>query len=803
MKRIDISKNWIFYKKGTEERQQIHLPHDAMIHEKRSNDCPSGSAGAFFQGGIYCYEKRIEHAEELANQHVEVAFDGVYKDAKVYLNEELLVEHAYGYTPFSVTLDEKLKAGQENILRVEADNSQMPNSRWYTGSGIYRPVSMYISDPAHILHHGIRIQTLEIQPPKIQITVEHTEEEAEIEIEIKDGQKIIGTAQMLGKNASGQIEMELSSAKLWDEEEPNLYCCHVTLKKAGKVVDEAGEKFGIRKLTWDKNGFYINGRSILLRGACIHHDNGILGACSYDVSEERRVQKLKEAGYNAIRSAHNPASEGMLKACDRLGMYVIDETWDVWYSPKSKYDYSGRFMEHYEEDIRSMVARDFNHPSVLMYSIGNEVSEPAEEKGLEMADRLISYFHNLDTSRAVTGGINLMILTKSASGDPVYKEESEDNAENSETQKAPEQKQQSMTSTMFNQITAMVGTGMNNSAVSQEADEIISPILDKLDIAGYNYASGRYPLEGTEHPERIIYGSETFPQDIAKNWNMVKQYPYLIGDFMWTAWDYLGEAGIGAWAYTEDGMGFNKPYPWLLGDVGAMDILGNPNGELFQAQAVWGILDKPMIAVRPLNHSGKEPAKAVWRGTNAIPGWSWKGCEGNSGIVEVYGEGTETELFLNGTPVGRKTIEDYRAEFEITYHTGVLEAVIYDVDGMEKGRNQLVSAKENLQIHLQQEKETAFSGEPVYVDVRIQDEAGNVECNYDQKVKITVTGGTMLGFGSANPRTEEAYDAGEFTTYYGRAQLVLMRDSTGSMEVTAEAENLPETKLCIEVVEKG
>lgn len=330
MKKLSFNEKWTFYKKGQNKRQTVTIPHDAMIHEKREPDCPSGSAGGYFPGGIYYYEKRLENVEELLGKHVELLFEGVYKDAKVYLNDELIGSHTYGYTPFSIVLDGKLKSDGENILRVEVDNSELPNSRWYTGSGIYRPVWMCVSEQAHFLQNGIRIKTVSAYPPCIRVSVNHTGDEALIEV--KDGERVVKTAK------GGQVTMELPGAELWSEDNPKLYRCHVVLLKDGCVADEAEELFGIRELTWNTDGFRVNGKSVLLRGACIHHDNGILGACSYEAAEERRVRRLKEAGYNAIRSSHNPASEAMLKACDRLGMYVIDEMWDMWYNKKNSYD---------------------------------------------------------------------------------------------------------------------------------------------------------------------------------------------------------------------------------------------------------------------------------------------------------------------------------------------------------------------------------------------------------------------------------------------------------------------------------
>lgn len=420
--------------------------------------------------------------------------------------------------------------------------------------------------------------------------------------------------------------------------------------------------------------------------------------------------------------------------------------------------------------------RDYNHPSVIMYSIGNEVSEPAKEEGIRYTKDMVDYLHGLDNTRAVTGGFNLTIITNSARGKDLY------DAENGGMENNSDKKMQGMNSTVFNMITNIVGTSMNNAANSKKADAAISPAMDLLDICGYNYASGRYPLDGKLHPDRIIVGSETFPQTIARNWAMVKQYPYLVGDFMWTAWDYLGETGLGAWAYTPDGKGFNKPYPWLLADSGAMDILGDANAELFHAAAVWDKLDAPAICVQPINHDVK-PAKMVWRGSNAIPSWSWKGCEGRKATVEVYCNAARVELFLNGAKVGAAKVKDCKAVFKVKYVPGTLEAAAYDAGGREIGRTRLTSAAE-AQITLLPERKEAVPGEIIYIPVVLADKAGNVESNADGQLTVTVEGGELLGFGSANPRTEERFDAGAYTTYYGRALAVVRAGTGGSIRIT-------------------
>jgi hypothetical protein len=331
------------------------------------------------------------------------------------------------------------------------------------------------------------------------------------------------------------------------------------------------------------------------------------------------------------------------------------------------------------------------------------------------------------------------------------------------------------------------------------ADKVTSPCLDVLDIAGYNYASGRYPLEGRAHPNRIVVGTETYPQDIAKNWAMVKKYPYLIGDFMWTAWDYLGEAGLGTWAYTDDGSGFNKPYPWLLAEAGAIDILGNIGAEAEYAAVVWGLRKQPYIGVQPVNHPGVTPAKMVWRGTNAIASWSWRGCDGNKAVVEVYADADYVELLLDNRRLSRKKIKDYKAIFKIRYSPRILTAVAYNSKKQELSCSTLISAQGKIKIRIVPEKKTVKAGKLAYVDVLLVGENDVVESNADTKLTVTLERGELLAFGSANPRTEENYNDGTFTTYYGRSQAVLRATQPGTIIVSIRGENLEAVQAVIEV----
>ncbi|MBQ3879767.1 MAG: DUF4982 domain-containing protein [Oscillospiraceae bacterium] len=756
MKKISFNRDWICNGKP------VTLPHDAQISEKRASDASNGGHG-YFPGGVYTYEKTFIPPEQWEGKTILVEFEGVYKNATVKLNGETLLFHPYGYTNFFVELSH-LAYGAENTLTVIADNSHLPNSRWYSGSGIYRPVWLYVCEKDGLRPEDVRISTVSVSPAVIRV-------QASVTVAAQVGD-------VVGEGTD--FELTIPNAKLWSDKTPHLYTAKIT---AG-AGDTTEISFGIRKIEWSNKGLFINGKETLLRGGCIHHDNGILGAATYDESEDRRVRILKENGFNAIRSSHNPASRALLEACDKYGMYVMDESFDMWYNRKNPYDYGVDFEENWESDTSAMIRRDFNHPSVILYSIGNEVAEPADARGVETGKKMVKLCHLLDPTRPVTCGTNLMIIGRAAKGQGIYQD-----GEQKTGTEGKAQKESGNASLAFNIMASFIGTGMNKSANSKKIDALTMPFLDSLDIAGYNYASGRYPLEGKAHPNRVLFGSETFPQDIYRNWEMVKKYPYLVGDFMWAGWDYLGEAGIGAWSYT-GGMPFNRPYPWLLAGAGVIDILGNPDGSCKYASTVWGLEGNPVIAVKPVNHPGVRPSRSVWRGTNAILSWSWAGCAGNKAEVEVYSTGTQAELFINGESVGKKPVKECRAIFRVKYIPGEITAAAYDASGREIGRSTLKSADASLRIAVRPEKTEAKPGEIVYVPVNIEGGNGVVESNFDQTLTVKVEGGELLAFGSANPCTQEQYHTGTFTTYYGRALAVVRAGERGTLRLTAEGENM-------------
>ncbi|MGN1139721.1 MAG: glycoside hydrolase family 2 protein, partial [Oliverpabstia sp.] len=397
MQKIAFNNDWICYRtRNREQTFEVTIPHDAMLLDKKCADSQGGVNTGWYDAQDYTYEKRFTIPNEYKGKKIIFEFEGIYRKAVVFLNNKRIAYHSYGYTGFYVDMTENLRWEEENELRIEVENSDQPNSRWYSGTGIYRPVWMYVLPENHIRLDGIRITTLDYRKPFIQVEV-NTVSQGEIAVEILERDKILASEKGIcdGKYI---CRIMLPHAKTWEPDRPYLYECRV---KFGEDVQK--EQFGIRMVECSpEKGFTINGKRVILRGACIHHDNGILGACAYEFAERRKVKILKENGYNAIRSAHNPCSKAMLRACDESGMLVMDEYVDAWYIHKTRFDYASEVMKNYKDDLKDIVAKDYNHPSVVLYSTGNEVSETAQKKGIQFCGALTQYLHKLDHTRPVT-----------------------------------------------------------------------------------------------------------------------------------------------------------------------------------------------------------------------------------------------------------------------------------------------------------------------------------------------------------------------------------------------------------------
>ena len=774
---VDLNKGWLFCKEGGIP-EETDLPHDAMLAETRDKTCRNGVNTGYFPGGKYQYEKQFVLDEQKIGKSIVLHFEGVYQNCKVYLNGLEVGAHHYGYTAFDVDISDVVRVG-ENTLRVTVDNSLEPNCRWYSGSGIYRAVTMLIRDRSHI--SSVHLETADIHPAKVKVDV-ITTNPCDVTVEFYDGKTLVASG------APGILS--IPDAKLWSAENPYLY--RVLVKTN---TDERTIPFGIRKLCWSaKTGLTVNGDEVLLRGGCIHHDHGVLGAREYPDAEERRIRILKENGFNAVRISHNPASQIMLDVCDRLGMYVMNETFDGWYIPKTYHDYARRFATDWRSDVTAMVESSRNHPSVIMYSIGNEVSETAGSKGVAACKELTEFVHGLDNTRPVTAGVNVLLNVYANMGMGVYRDKGNYKPEPLPQGKGYQEKKTG--SAFFNAMTQKLGKLMFFMAAGNRGDKVCRGAAESLDILGLNYASSRYDPDTQKYPERMMVGAETMAADLPYNWERVKKYPQLIGDFVWAAWDYLGESCMG-WTYES-----YKGLP-LLANQGMIDITGKPLAAMAFLQVVWGLRKEPFIGVRPLNHAKESPTKGSWQFTDAIDSWNWPGYADTKATVEVYASGSSVRLSLNGKEIGTKTLKDFKAIFHTRYQPGTLTAEALDADGAVLSFSSLSSGTGNMRLRVVPEKRTlrANGTDLCYLPIEFVDEEGKLLPAAEQRVHVEVTGAvTLIGFGSALYKTDEKFDQPYHDTYRGRALAVLKaRNVPGSAVITVRSTGVEPVTILLEV----
>ncbi|MDD3360658.1 MAG: glycoside hydrolase family 2 TIM barrel-domain containing protein [Hespellia sp.] len=779
MKRILFNNDWECYRTGYEtKRFCVTLPHDAMQLDVRSETSAAGVNTGWYEANDYTYEKRFQIPQEYEHQKVLLEFEGVYRRASIYINGKNVAQHEYGYTGFYVECNEYLKEGQENVLRVEVVNHDQPNSRWYTGTGIYRPVWLCILPEEHIEPDGISIRTLDYISPKIWLEVK-TNGAGKIKAEIVDKEGTVITSVERHSEGTMQTEVELPGAALWEPEQPSLYRCRVSF---GEDIDE--EIFGIRKVSLSvEEGLCINGKRTILQGCCIHHDNGILGARAYDYAERRKVRILKKNGYNAIRSAHNPCSKALLRACDELGMLVMDEYVDVWYIHKTKYDYASFVEKNYKKDLMDMVQKDKNHPSVIMYSTGNEVSESAQKKGIELCGKFTDYLHELDPTRPVSCGINIFFNFLSSMGFGVYSDKKADEAvENAK-------KKKSVGSEFYNRLAGVAGAEfMKLGATLYPCDLKTKDVFEQMDIAGYNYGIRRYKHDLKKYPKRLIMGSETFCFDAYQFWESAKKEKRIIGDFVWAGMDYLGEVGIGAWEYQEYAPRFDNGRGWVSAGSGRIDLTGRALSEMDYTQVAFE-QKKIAIGVVPVPYTNQKHSPSAWKMTNAIPSWSWNGCDGMKARVEVYCKAHHISLYVNGKYVGIKyTKKDCKVIFNTRYQAGELKAIGYDADNQVVAECILTSASEATVLRVEPEQSTCRLEEDLcYVRFRYTDEAGLTKPLVRAGIHLSVTDGEILGFGSACPYYPKGYLQNMADTYYGESLAVVRPKKIGQCIIYAES----------------
>ena len=784
MEKIALNDNWRCWPAGEEhEAVSVTLPHDAMLGDRRSASSPGGVNTGWYEARDYVYTRTLTIPEEDRSRRLLLEFEGVYHRAVIYLNGQKIAEHRYGYTGFFADPTPALRYGAANELRVEAANRDQPNCRWYTGTGIYRPVWLLRMPKEHILPSGIRITPTGWCPPAVRVEV-RTSAPGPVRVELLDGRTLLARSDgMAERQADGtgrcSGDFSLPGAELWSPEHPRRYTCRVTFGE-----DVRSEPFGIRVVTCDSHsGFCINGERVILRGACIHHDNGLLGAAAWDFAEERKIRLLRESGYNAIRSAHNPCSKALLEACDRLGMLVMDEYVDVWYIHKTRYDYAGEVERRYPEDLRAMVEKDYNHPSVVLYSTGNEVSETAQRRGIDLCGAMTECLHRLDGTRPVTCGVNIFFNFLSSLGFGVYSDKKAEEAAR------PGGRKRAVGSTFFNNMAGLFGSGfMKCGATLPPCDWKTRDAFAKMDIAGYNYGIRRYRHDLKRYPDRLIVGSETFCADAARFWDAAQGEPRLIGDFVWAGMDYLGEVGIGSWEYRDYAPDFSHGPGWLSAGSGRIDLTGRPLAEMRYTRVAFG-LETVGLAVVPVPYTRQRHSPSAWKMSNAVESWSWHGCEGAPAVIEVYARAARVSLFLNGTCLGTRRVgRDCRVRFGTVYRPGTLRAVAYDGAGREIGRAELRSAGEETVLTLRPEQaRVPRAGGLCYIRMQYTDRNGVLQPMARGEIRVRVAGGRLLGLGSACPYYPRGYRGDTADTYYGEALAIVLPGEGERVTLTAES----------------
>lgn len=780
MKATSLLTGWTCRHLGdTAPGKPVTLPHDAMLAEPRTALSAGGTNTGWYEGYDYEYRRTLTVPEnELADTHI-LEFEGVYHNAEVWLNGQKAAFRPYGYTNFYVDCAPYLHAG-ENELRVIARNTDQPNSRWYSGAGIYRPVQLWTARGAHITLNGAKIRTLSLDPAVVEVRVKTTAP-GTVRLTVDDL-----PAMQQESDGEAVFTLTLDNARLWTPETPNLYTCRVSF-----ADDEVTETFGVRKVAWGTDGFLFNGKRYIIQGACIHHDNGLLGAVCDPDAVARKVRLLKENGYNAIRSAHNPCSKALLAECDRQGMLVMDEYIDHWYIHKTEYDYVDYFNDWWRQDLTDMVEKDYNHPCVVLYSTGNEVSETAQKRGIALTKEMTDFLHGLDDSRPVTCGVNIFFNFLSSIGFGVYSDEkAKKEAERAEKAKQRGEKaarKKAVGSQFFNNLAGLLGDEfMKRGATLHGCDVKTRDAFANMDIAGYNYGIYRYKHDLKKYPQRLILGSETFCNDAYKFRELAKQEPRLVGDFVWAGMDYLGEVMVGSWEYADYAETFDGGPGWVSAGSGRIDLTGKPLGEALYTRVALEADNGPYIAVCPVNHTGDRHSPSAWKMTNAMPSWSWTGFEGRKANVEVYARAARVELVLNGHTVGSKTLKnDCLAKFSIPYESGTLEAVSYDAADHEIGRCKLQSAGGTTRLTLDAEEPTVKPGHLCYVRLRYTDENGITKPLARGNIQVQVRGGTLVGLGSACPFNKHSYLDSETDTYYGEALAIVRMGDGDAMTIAA------------------
>ena len=755
---------WEFTRNG--KTVNVNLPHDWDIYEAPDPATgATGTGGGWYPGGKGEYRKTFKTPDaEIVRLH----FEGVYQKAEVFVNGQKAGQHAYGYTPFTVTLTPYLYKDKkkDNEVVVKVDNSEQPNCRWYSGSGIYRHVWLLTSDELYIAENGIKVTTSEVSEKSAKVDVAVTvvnESDHQRNITLNVNGKKSPLTLSPGEATEFGAFFIVENPKLWSPDTPFLYQANIAIEENRQVINEQTVSYGIRTFSFDaEQGFVLNGKPLLINGACVHHDDGVLGAMAFDAAEIRKVRQMKEAGFNLIRTSHNPTTRAFLDACDSIGMLVIGEAFDGWRTAKTPYDYSTLIDSCYREDIREMVQRDRNHPSIICWSIGNEVMERKDIRVITTARNLKKAILEWDNTRPVTEAL-----------------------------------------------------------CSWDSDwEIYDPHAEVLDVVGYNYMIHKHASDHQRDPKRVMWQTESYPRDAFKNWALVNDFPYIVGDIVWTGLDYLGESGIGRTYYEGERPGEHyvdggQP-DWHGAYCGDVDITGWRKPISHYREMLWRnaspslsrggdakidestVREDLFLAVKePDGYRGKihETAWSVWPTWKS---WNWPGWEGKPIDVEVYTKAPEVKLYLNDKLIGTKAVSrdtEFKAVFTVPYEPGILKAEASGPGTL------LCTAGEPAALRLTTDRHviTADGQDLAFITVEVIDRNSNVCPDAAIPCEAVVKGqGQLLAFASADLKDREPYTSPKVTTWKGRALLVVRStEKKGRTQVSIKS-SLPTAALTIQ-----
>ncbi len=756
--RVPLDGDWAFVRGGSSATppesgwRTVQVPHDWSIERPTSAQAGSKGGGGYFETGSAWYRKRFDAPSSWADADVSIYFDGVYRNAEVWLNGVPVGEHAYGYTPFRRPLSGRLVPGSANELLVRVVNEPQPDSRWYSGSGIFRSVRLELRPATHFEPDSLTATTRELEPDAASVDVAvnivnagelGAEARASFVMTDADGREVARESVPLAppedrRTLAVSARLTVPSPNPWSPDSPALYTLSAELHAGGQALEATRIPVGLRTLHWSAaRGFELNGEPVELLGGSVHHDHGPLGAAAHADAERRKVLTLKRAGFNAVRTAHNPPSEAFLDAADALGLLVIDEAFDGWRVAKVPNDYAALFDEHWEADLRAMVLRDRRHPSVVMWSIGNEVYERGQPSGIDIAHAMAGIVRQLDRTRPVTIGLN--------------------------------------------------GLGATGDWSRLDA------IFDALDIAGYNYELARAPDDHRRRPNRIVYASESYQDEAFANWQLAREHTYVVGDFVWSAMDYLGEAGIGrVFPPDKDArphwVGEHYPYHGALS--GDIDITGFRKPVSHYRNIVWDKGETLYAAVRVPPPAGETWNLTKWSVPPALSTWTWPGEEGRELTLDVYSRHPLVRVTLAGEPVGvapTTEADAFRASFSVPYKPGRLEIRAGD----ERFVLQTAGEPARLQFSNDDELRGCRERRLCFAIVQITDAQGIGHPAADRPIRFEVEGGRIHGIGSGDMASAESYRANPRRSYRGRTMLVFEPDPAARrVIVRAHAEGL-------------